>query len=261
VLPEDVRTPADVTALGRELLGDDPARASRVVHVAAVWRDPDGVARVLRIRPETPKSRHDVFLLSLARARAEAIVTTGRILREEPALTHGLRGPAELRAALAAWRRERLVLGHEPWLLVLSSGADLDPLHPAFHGKLRPLLFVPSVEAAHLRERFAATDVRVASVPRPSARLALDHLLRLGAKRITIEAGPTAARELYDQPPRVDELWLATYLGAPPPPEVIGEPLVDDARLAAVLPSASMPVTRDEPSGPWRFERRGRSGG
>jgi len=259
VLPEELRTPADVAALGRELLGEDPARAGRVLHVASVWRDVGGAARVLRIGPEAPKSRHDGFLLSLARARAEAIVSTGRILREEPALTHGLRGPPEQRAALAAWRRERLVLAHDPFLLVLSSGQQLDPMHPAFHGPVRPLVFVPSAAAAGLRERFAATDVRVVSVPRPSPRLALDHLRRLGARRITIEAGPSTARELYDDPARVDELWLATYAGKGPPPAAIGEPFVPDARLAAVLPEASAPSQRDEPSGPWRFERRWRA--
>ena len=260
MLPEDVRTPADVTALGRELLGDDPARAGRVLHVASVWRDAGGVARVLRIGPRAPKSRHDTFLLALARARAEAIVTTGRILREEPALTHGLRGPPELRAALAAWRRERLVLAHDPWLLVLSSGRELDPMHPAFHAPLRPVLFVPSAAAAGLRERFADTDARVVSVPAPNVRFALDHLHRLGARRITIEAGPTTARELYAEPSRMDELWLATFAGAAPLPDAIGEPFPEDARLAAVLPDASMPCVRDEPSGAWRFERRRRPG-
>jgi riboflavin biosynthesis pyrimidine reductase len=258
VLPEDVRTPADVTALGRELLGDDPARAGRVLHVASVWRDPHGETRVLRIGPKAPRSRHDAFLLSLARARAEAIFSTGRILREEPALTHGLRGPPELRAALAAWRRERLVLAHGPWLLVLSSGRALDPMHPAFHGAARPLVFVPSSAAASLRDRFAATEVRIASVPQPSARLALDHLRRLGARRITIEAGPTTARTLYDAPARIDELWLATVAGEAPPPEVIGEPFVADERIAAVLPEASAPCEREEASGTWRFERRWR---
>lgn len=256
MLPEEVRSPADVAALGRELLGDDPARAGRVLHVAAVWREAGGTARVLRIGPHTPKSEHDRFLLALARARAEAIVTTGRILREEPALTHGLLGPPDLRAALAAWRRERLVLASPPWLLVLSSGRGLDPAHPAFHGPTRPLLFVPAEAAAELRERFARTEVHVASVPQPSARLALDHLRRLGAKRITIEAGPTTARKLYDEPARVDELWLATYAGAAPPSDAIGEPFLEDARLAATLPDASAQSTRVEPSGPWHFERR-----
>jgi riboflavin biosynthesis pyrimidine reductase len=259
VLPEDVRTPADVAALGRALLGDDPARAGRVLHVASVWRDERGASRVLRIGPKAPKSRHDTFLLSLARARAEALVSTGRILREEPALTHGLRGPPELRAALAAWRRERLVLAHEPWLLVLSSGQALDPMHPAFHGPARPLLFVPSAAAAALRELFAATDVRIASAAQPNVRLALDHLRRLGARRITLEAGPTTARALYDDPARIDELWLTTYAGPPPPSEVIGEPFVAGERLAAVLPEASEPCEREEASGTWRFERRWRA--
>lgn len=261
MLPEDVRTPADVAALGRELLGEDPARAGRVLHVAAVWRAGDDALRVLRIGPKTPKSRHDTFLLALARARAEAIVTTGKILREEPALTHGPLGPPALRAALASYRRERLVLALDPWLLVLSSGRGLDPAHPAFHAPLRPLLFVPAAAATGLRERFAESDVRVASVPAPDVRLALDHLRRLGARRITLEAGPTTARALYEDPVRVDELWLATYAGERPAAEVIGEPFVDDARLAAALPAASEPVARDEPSGRWTFLRRWRASG
>lgn len=258
MLPEDVRTPAEVAALGRELLGGDPSLAGRVLHVASAWRAGDGALRVLRIGPKTPRSSHDAFLLALARARAEAIVTTGRILREEPALTHGPLGPPALRAALAAWRRERLVLALDPWLLVLSSGRSLDPAHPAFHAPLRPLLFVPAAAATGLRERFAETDVRVVSVPAPDVRLALDHLRRLGAKRVTIEAGPTTARALYEEPVRVDELWLATYEGERPDEGVIGEPFVDDARLAEALPAASQPVARDEPSGRWRFSRRWR---
>jgi riboflavin biosynthesis pyrimidine reductase len=260
VLPEDVRTPADVAALGRELLGDDPARASRVLHVAAVWRDALGVAHVLRIGPATPRSEHDRFVLALARARAEAIVTRGKILREEPALPHGPIGAPGLRAALAAWRRERLVLGAPPWLLVLSSGRDLDPAHPAFHGETRPLLFVPASAAEAVRERFAQTSVRVASVPKPSVRLALDHLERLGARRITIEAGPTTARVLYEEPARVDELWLASYAGERPPDGVIGERFVAEERLSAALPTASSPAPRDEPSGRWTFEGRRRMG-
>lgn len=254
-----MRSPADVTALGRELLGDDPARAGRVLHVAAVWRDAGGAARVLRIGPETPRSGHDRFLLSLSRARAEAIVTTGRILREEPALTHDLAGPPALRSALAAWRRERLVLAAKPWLLVLSSGRDLDPAHPAFAGAIRPLLFVPAAGAAALRERFARTDVRVASVPEPSVRGALAHLRHLGARRITLEAGATTVRALYEEPVGVDELWLASYGGATPRANVIGPPFVDEARLEAALPERSAPCERVETSGAWRFERRWRS--
>lgn len=256
--PEDVCTPADVTTLGRALFGEDPASAARVLQVVSVWRGDDGVARVLRIGPKTPKSRHDRFLLALARARAEAIITTGRILREEPALTHGLVGPAPLRAALTAWRSERLRLTKPPWLLVLSSGRDLDPAHPAFHGPTRALLFVPSAAAAALRDRFADTPVRVDSVPTPSVHLAIDHLRRLAADRITIEAGPTTTRVLYDAPGALDELWRATYLGPGPDPAVIGEPFATDERCEAALPLSAAPVGREEPSGAWSFERRWR---
>jgi riboflavin biosynthesis pyrimidine reductase len=258
VQPEDVRTPADVTTLGRALLGEDPALTERVLHVVSVWRGDDGPPRVLRIGPKTPKSQHDRFLLALSRARAEAIVTTGRILREEPALTHGPIGPAPLRAALTAWRRERLGLMEPPWLVVLSSGRDLDPTHPAFHGPTRALLFVPDGAAAGLRARFVDTAAHVASVASPSIRLALDHLRGLGANRITIEAGPTSTRALYDPPAAVDELWRATYLGRRPDPAVIGEPFAEDERCEAALPYGSEPARCEEPSGAWSFERRSR---
>jgi hypothetical protein len=96
-------------------------------------------------------------------------------------------------------------------------------------------------------------------VAQPNVRLALDHLRRLGAKRITLEAGPTTACALYDDPARIDELWLATYAGPPPPPDAIGERFVPDEHLAAVLPEASEPCEREEASGTWRFARRWRS--
>jgi hypothetical protein len=54
----------------------------------------------------------------------------------------------------------------------------------------------------------------------------------------------------------VDELWLATYVGETPPSGAIGEPFLEEARLAAALPDTSAPSTRLEPSGPWHFERR-----
>lgn len=256
--PDDVRAPADVVALAKQLLGADPARAGRVLQTVSVWRDPRGAAHVLRSGPRTPRSRSDSFLLALGRARAEAIVTTGKILRDEPGVTHAVFGAPAMRAALLAWRRERLVLALDPWLLVLSSGRGLDPAHPAFHAPLRPILFVPAAAATGLRERFAETDVRVVAPPAPSLGAALDHLRRLGARHITVEAGPTSTRGLYEDPVGIDELWLSTYAGSPPDPEVIGEPFADDAALVAALPGASTAVERDEASGPWRFERRWR---
>jgi hypothetical protein len=141
---------------------------------------------------------------------------------------------------------------------VLSSGRDLDPTHSAFHGPTRALLFVPDAAAAGLRARFVDTAVHVASVASPSIRLALDHLRGVGANRITIEAGPTSTRALYDPPAAVDELWRATYLGRRPDPAVIGEPFAEDERCEAALPHGSEPARCEEPSGAWSFERRSR---
>ena len=56
-------------------------RAAGVLHVAAVWAERPDRLTVLEITAQTPKSDDDAFALSLARARADAVLTTGAILR------------------------------------------------------------------------------------------------------------------------------------------------------------------------------------
>ena len=72
----------------RVLLGPGLDRALGVLHVAAVWETPDGRYRTLRVGEGAIRSASDAVVLSAARARADAIVTTGRILRDEPELMH-----------------------------------------------------------------------------------------------------------------------------------------------------------------------------
>lgn len=257
--PEDVATTADVERLAALLLGPSAARAPGVVHVASVGRGPGGGPRcVLHIHPGSPRSSHDRFLLGLARARAEAVLTSGRILREEPRLTHGLPGPPGLRRALAAWRREALGLEEPPWLLVLSTGRELSPGHHAFDGATRALLLVPQDADATLEARFAGR-ARVLRDAAPGARRALERLEEIGAGRITVEAGPTAAGALYHAPVRVDALWLATFEDALPP-DAVGPAFPDAAVVEESLPVVSEPYRAVEPSGRWRFERRSREG-
>src|SRR5690606_11501377 len=125
-------------ALGR-LYGADVAPATGVVHVASVWQAAPDRYVPIAIGPGAPPSAHDFFVLQAARARADAIVTTGRNLRAEPAVTHGLQDAAA--PGLVAWRRERLGKQRPPILLVLTSARDLPVDHPALHGACAPLIF------------------------------------------------------------------------------------------------------------------------
>ena len=253
--PSDVRTAEDVSILGTELLGVDPAVAGGCLQTVATWLDGTGTRVALRICEATPRSETDFFLLNLARARAEAIVTTGRTLREEADVTHALQGPALVPDALAEWRRNVLGLGEPPLLLVLSSGRGLEPDHPAFHAPLRPILFVPEAAAAPLRARFEGSAA-VEGRPRTGARQAVEWLRAQGATRITVEAGPSASAALYEEPCLADELWRSTYLEHELLSEVVGPALVPDAHLDGLLPVRTGGETVREPSGPWRFERR-----
>jgi riboflavin biosynthesis pyrimidine reductase len=225
-----------------------------VVHVVAVWRDRRGALRVLRIGDRTPRSAHDRFLLSLARARAEGIVTTGAILRAEPDVRWTLDGPGGARRALGEWRRSRWPEAREPWLAILTSGRDLDLDHPGLREGVRPLVVTGAGAAARLSAGAAERGIAVVAVAEPGGRAALAALRARAAARITVEVGPTAARSLYLEPLAVDELWLAAYLGVPPE-EVVGEELLAADRLAALLEPCAPAFEVEEASGRWRFER------
>ncbi len=216
-----------------------PVGATRgVLHVAAVDAGDD----VLRIRPDTPKSELDLFLLETARTRADAIVTTGRILREEPGVTHESRGRAS-----------------DPYLVVLTSGRDLDPAHPALAARVRPVIFTAADRADALL-RALPDRVRVVADDNPDIRRAVAFARdELAAGCVSIEAGPSSALPLYGEPPAVDELWLSRVL-APVAPHLRGGAFLTASKLDALLPLASR-AEHDQESGRWRFERRVRQRG
>lgn len=254
-------SPAEsVSAKLRELYGEDPARDEGVLHVVAAWQAPDGRLPVLAIGPSSPASPRDAFALRAARMRADAIVTTGRILRDEPDVTH-----AERDAALLAWRRERVGRAEPPRSVVLTTGAALDARHPLLRADPPPWLATGRAHARALRA--AAPGLETIELEPPSLRALLDALARRGARTTLVEAGPSTARALYDAPVAVDELLLS----------ILEEPAADDPRaggrsaapaLAGELPApaaldAALGAPRHasrwrEPSGEWRFERRRR---
>jgi riboflavin biosynthesis pyrimidine reductase len=237
-----------VQALAATLYGDDGTGAREgVVHVAAVWDGPHGW-EVLRIGPDTPRSETDTFALALSRARADVIVTTGAILRAEPRLTYDL--PGGVGPNLHVWRRRRNRRSTPPTVVVLSRSGDIDPAHPALHSWARPVVLTGAAGAA-------ATKVSVQVVTRadPSVRDAIAWARGQGAATISIEAGPTAARPLYEPPVAVDELMISVFAGPQLPDAARAGPFVVRGPDDVPLPQATAPSRVDEPSGPWIFRR------
>ena len=211
-----------------------------VVHVAAVHEQADAFA-VLRIGPGAPKSATDTFVLALARARADVVITTGKILRDEPSLAYDL--PSDS-GDLLAWRRAVLGRPELPVLVVLTRG-DIPPDHPALHGVMRPIPL-----AAPLRDAIAFARSTLA------------------ARTVLVEAGPSTATLLYDPPCVVDELMLSVFEGPALAPgdcarhPIAGRPFVARDRLESVFGPIPTGVRVVEPDGPWRFRRmRNKTGG
>ena len=232
------------------ILGSRPERV-RVRHVCAVTAK----GSVMRISERTPKSPLDFFLLNAARAAAGAILTTGRILREEPDVVHRVQGPPAVVAALEDFRRGILGLRQPPWLGVLTSGRSVDPAHPAFAAGL-PVVFLTSPEGERaLREVGLPAGARVEAAAGMDSERAVGWLAAHAPPgAVLVEAGPTAARSLYTASCPVEELWLSRYLGDDLPADLEGEALAEDR-----LPSARSRADHDEPSGPWRFARHART--
>lgn len=260
--PADCRTAADVDALVHRLYGVDALHRTGVVHVTALW-DPPGQAApltTLRINEHSPSSEHDFFVLNLARARADAILCTGRMLRMEPRTRYDLQGPGTLSAALADWRLERAGRREPPLLVVLTSGEGFDPAHAALRGAPRPVVYTSGQSAPGLRSVVAGTRIEVVASETPSVREAVDWLRReRGASLVSIEAGPTTSSELYREPTCIDELMLSRYREPDLDPRARGPALLTLARLRQVVGAGTPPAEVEETSGRWSFSlhRRG----
>ncbi len=247
-----LRSADDCTRLIEATYGDPALAAVSVLHTTAVWMDPSGRSLTLRIGPDTPRSPRDRFVLGLARARCDAVLTTGRILRAEPALRHRYLDEAVGDAALAAWRRAAIGRADRPETVILTGGAAVDFRHPIFRDGAPVTLFTGEAAAAALRPS-APPGVRVLGDPAPSARRALEALGGEG-KSVCVEAGASSSAALYDAPPRVGELMLSTFLGEALPGALRG-PRFEMDRVAAIGMQRVGSGEVREASGPWRFER------
>jgi riboflavin biosynthesis pyrimidine reductase len=223
-----------------------------VVHVTSAWRAADGGLLSLAIGDATPASRTDAFVLALARARADALVTTGRILRLEPELSHA--GAAE--AELADWRRE--VMGREraPIVAVLTSGRDLDLDHSALRGPQPRLIFTTPAAAERLDGVARQRGVELVADPAPSLRGLLRWLAQTrGCRSVVVEAGASTSADLYRTPAVVDELLLSICLAPSIPQAVRGPALPEEAAIADAGLVLASECERQEESGRWVFRR------
>ena len=247
-----LRTSSDVEATLRDLWGQvDLDRDAGVLHVVSTWSGDEG-RHVIRITPQSPKSDTDFFLLNLARARADVILTTGLILREEPTLEYSL--PPAWASGMIAWREAAMGRTAPPKIAVLTSGRDLDVDHPALHGWAPPVI-VTSLDAARALRARLPGHVDVIGLKVPSARAAIAWSRASGASTISIEAGPSTARALYADPALVDELWLSEFLESDLAHALRGPIVFSGDPRGTLLQSSGPQEVRHESSGRWRFSR------
>jgi riboflavin biosynthesis pyrimidine reductase len=260
----------DCERVAHELYAASLPAAEGVLHIAAVWRAPDGRALVLAVNDAAPKSPTDAIVLGLARARADVIVTTGRILRHEPGLSHRLHDDPQVETALSSWREQQLGRRELPRTLILTRGEDVPLEHPIFapdrdSRRLAPAIVTGERAAERLRAHAGSRAVDVIARGAPGLRDTIEFAReQFAARTLLVEAGPSSARSLYESPIAVDELLLTEYAGEALAERARGPEFIADATLEAAFGDAiamrTAAVCVEEPSGRWSFGRYTRLG-
>lgn len=230
----------------------DLPRDGGLVHVTALSLRPDGY-RTIVIDSNSPRSPRDFFSLQLARARADAIIISGKLLRDEPTLDYQLRGPQA--DALGSWRKSCQGRHEPPRVLIMTRSGALPSQHPIFES-VNPITIL-SGEAGATEVARRLPNARVHTDPSPGLASAIALLREDGATTISLEAGPSTSRVAYEDS-LVDELMLSSFHG--PFPESIKEiaPPFERAQITTQLAHASTALRIEEASGAWSFERRTR---
>jgi riboflavin biosynthesis pyrimidine reductase len=247
------QTPDPIAARIEELFGRRQLpKDAGVVHVTALSRR-DGGYRTILIDEHSPKSPNDFFCLQLGRARADVIVLSGKLLRDEAALDYTLRGPDA--RALRNWRRREQGRTREPTLALLTRSGELPAQHPIFSGPNEVLVFTSPHGAHEAQARLP--QLRVESSQDPSLSDLLTLLRVEGATTIVLEAGPGTTAPAY-RADLIDELMLSTFEGPFSSTLSEGPAPFDRRQLELRLPHASHAVQLTDASGSWSFERRTR---
>jgi hypothetical protein len=204
---------ASVDRAARALFGGELDVRPSVSHSFAAWSaGEEAPLTAIQINEFGPKSDLDFLALNIARARADGIVITGKILRDETNLSYDLRADPRWGDALVNWRERRWGLCDPPWLLILTGSGDIDFRHPVFHGGVRPIIFTSDRAASR---KLASAPCPVVADEAPDIRRAIRHLhIARDCDCVSIEAGPSTVRSLYDSPIAVKELLLSVYVEA-----------------------------------------------
>jgi riboflavin biosynthesis pyrimidine reductase len=244
---------ASVDKAARALFGSSLDTRPSVSHSFAAWRAaPDEPLTTIKINEHGPKSELDWLALHISRARADGIIITGKILRDEPNLTFSLHADRRWGDALGSWRVRHWGLCEPPWILILTGRGEIDFAHPVFHGWGRPLIFTTDRAA---KRKLAAAPCPVVSDESPDIRRAIRHLQVVrDCECVSIESGPSTARELYERPMAVKELLLSVYLEPSLDPRAQGEPLVDLSTVRGIFRTETSATHRDADQH-WSFYR------
>jgi riboflavin biosynthesis pyrimidine reductase len=244
---------ASVDRAARALFGSRLDTRPGVSQSFAAWRETqDAPLTAININEHAPKSELDWLALHISRARADGIVITGKILRDEPELTYDLRADPRWGDALLQWRERRWGLLEPPWLLVLTASGEIDFSHPVFHGWCRPMVFTNDRTATR---KLAAAPCSVVSDASPDIRSAIQHLqIDRQCECISVEAGPSTSRDLYERPMLVKELLLSVYLEPTLDECAKGEPLVTLAEVRRLFHNETSANHRDH-GDHWSFYR------
>lgn len=207
-----------------------------IVQVAAIWA-PE--RRFIDVRPGSPRSETDHFLLNLSRARSDAIITTGAILRAEPGVTHAIDS-----ADLRAFRNERLGKARNPISLVLTSGRGLNGSHPMFQ----------SGESFAFTSACSLPGITVVHDPSPSLARAIRHLReKRGCRLISLEIGPETTQEAFRESGLLTELMLSSFLEPELDPAFRGGAFPSEESLDSIFPVQTRRFESREESGMWQF--------
>ncbi|MDH3653339.1 MAG: hypothetical protein OEN21_03645 [Myxococcales bacterium] len=244
---------ASVDRAARALFGSPLDTRPAVSQSYVAWRAAEGAPLTsILINEHSPKSDLDSLALHISRARADAIVITGKILRDEPRLSFDPRADPRWGEALLNWRERRWALFEPPWLLILTNQGELDFDHPVFHGWARPVIFTNDQAAAR---RLAAAPCPVVADAAPDIRRAIRHLqVSRGCECVSIEAGPSTARALYERPIAIKELLLSVYLEPSLDEHAQGAPLIKLSEVRAMFRSETSTVHREDGTH-WSFHR------
>lgn len=219
-----------------------------VLHLTAV-EDENGQNNVIKINGRNPKSEYDGALLSFSRAIVDGIIATGKILREEPHLTH--QPFPKFREALSNFRIEELGKTEQPYSLIITSGSNLQFEHPIFQGRV----IIYTRKDAEIEIPSSLENVTIERDENPDIRKAIKLLQdKYNANRISIEAGPSTNAQLYEEPLGVDSLWLSRFSGELDP-SARGDEFKSNKMLEKLMKPTSQPIKVEEESGPWSFQR------